>query len=604
VLLIAGCDGIGLAVLRVFGLGPSDSLRWQRGQAILVGAMALAIVLYPLALINLTSMSVMRFLAGVIVGLGLANIFRLIRKWARRPRVAGDTARRFGGWQLLVMLTVTAAAVMALGPVTDADSLDYHMGVPIALLRTGGMPAIPEWVHSRLAGNIEVLNALGLAVGAEQFGALLQLGGLVSIVTLLLFAESASGDDQAATLRPVAAAAAVAAPLVVGLISQKPQLMPIAMTTLGLALLIYPSRRQLSRGAALMNHAFVCVLVMSASQAKLSYLLGGGVVGLIALGVMARRQLLWPALAVAATAALIVLLPPVLWKQHVFHGGLIDSFIKPFPGQWPASDALQRRLIGLRRGPIQLAFYVLFDYRPARLTTIIGPAGAILLTGLRPGRDRWLLTAAFAAATVAMASFFIEPISSRYYLEPYFWLLMVLALQANQAPFARVPWMTWPVAVQALLTLTLFVYGAATLLPGALTARWRDQVMDRSANGYRVMKWADSVLPSDAVLLTDHRSVALAPRDVVPLDWTEALNVNSPAAIPFLERIRARGVTHLLVLGSMTHMARLDGCVGALVAGPGEGRFAARNPFAPSATYPAWIFEFKSQSLPGCAIGN
>jgi hypothetical protein len=426
----------------------------------------------------------------------------------------------------------------------------------------------------------------------------------VSIVSLLFFAESSSENENGATLRPVTAAAALAAPIVVGLISQKPQLLPIAMTTLALALLVYPSRRHVSRREALLNHGLVCLLVMSASQVKLSYVLGGGVVGLISIGLMARRRLIWPALAIAFGAAVIVILPPVLWKHIFFHGSLIDSFIKPFPGDWPGSAAMQARLIGRRRGPIPFPLFLFVAYQPASVTTLIGPAGVILLTALRPGRNRWLWTAVVAAATVAIASFFIEPIAQRYFLEPYFWLLMVQASQADQARFATISSLTWPVAAQSVFTLALFVYGAATLLPGALTSEWRDAVMDRAANGYRVMKWAGSVLPPDAVLLTDHLSVALAPRDVVPLDWTLALKADSPSAVPYLEKIRERGVTHLLVLGAVTHLSGFDGCVGTMVAGPASGRFAERNPFAPADAYPAWIFEFDSRALPGCASGE
>ena len=44
---------------------------------------------------------------------------------------------------------------------------------------------------------------------------------------------------------------------------------------------------------------------------------------------------------------------------------------------------------------------------------------------------------------------------------------------------------------------------------------------------FSLMKRTGSVLPADAVLLSTHRSVALAPREVVPMDWATYVNSNT-----------------------------------------------------------------------------
>jgi hypothetical protein len=184
-------------------------------------------------------------------------------------------------------------------------------------------------------------------------------------------------------------------------------------------------------------------------------------------------------------------------------------------------------------------------------------------------------------ATVAIAAFFIEPMAQRYYLEPH--------LAADGRPrklirrFATVSWLTWPVAAQAVFT-SRFCLRSGDPLPGALTSEWREAVMDRAANGYRVMKWTDSVLLPGAVLLTDYLSVALAPRDVVPPTDARCQSEFSVGR-PYLERIRERGVTHLLVLAA-THFSGFDGARHD-GGGPGSGRFAERSPFSPAESYPA-----------------
>ncbi len=607
-LLMVGCDSIGVILLRVFGFSSLNVHQWQRWQAPIVGAMALGVVLYPLALAGLTSRLFMQSVAFACVGLGLLQSVRVIRGFMSRSHgfsySFGTIRSQSHGWNSLILLLLAGMGLLALGPVTNADSLDYHIGVPIALLNEGGMPFAPEWFISRLAGNGEVLNALGLAVGAEQFGALLQFAGLMGIVGLLLCAESnygQQGETTAAKIKPMIALAALSAPVLLFLVSSsKPQLLPIAMTTLALALVFYPSRRQLPPRQALLGFTLVCLLVMSASQAKLTYMLGGGVVGLLSLAIMARQRLLLPALGIGFLTALLVLAPPVVWKYYYFHASFIDALIKPLPGYWPGTDAFEAFLRIYRDSDVPFPWSLILPSGIATISTVIG-AGLILLIALRPGRDRWLLTGIATAVFVGFAAAVLGPSTSRSYLEPYFWLLMVLAIQPVSTLFRGYLWFRWPIFGQALVTIALCWYGVVTLLPGSLTPEWRSMVMERAANGYSVMKWVDSVLPADAVLLNGHRSMALAPRDAVSLEWSHFVEIGSPASEPYLRRLKDRGVTHMLVIGEPHNVGKLPGCIGAVVAGPSYGRVATRNPFNAGERYEAWIVEFKSERLPECA---
>src|SRR5262249_48618204 len=84
VILLAGCDVIGLGVLRACSLCVAGAPRWHRWQAPIAGAMALAIVLYPLALIHLTPLGFMRATAAVVAAVGILNVVASARAWSRR----------------------------------------------------------------------------------------------------------------------------------------------------------------------------------------------------------------------------------------------------------------------------------------------------------------------------------------------------------------------------------------------------------------------------------------------------------------------------------------------------------------------------------------
>jgi len=126
--------------------------------------------------------------------------------------------------------------------------------------------------------------------------------------------------------------------------------------------------------------------------------------------------------------------------------------------------------------------------------------------------------------------------------------------------------------------------------------------MERYANGYLLMKWADSVLPADAVLLSGHRSVSLVPRQPIPMDWVDFVNFNTAQPLPYLLRLKQKGVTHMLVIGDTSSNGPFKRCLGKTLAGPWHGRSATRNPFNAGEKYTAWIVEIKLDSLPNCAL--
>jgi len=94
----------------------------------------------------------------------------------------------------LLIFMLLGMGLVAIGPVTNADALDNHLGVAIEILNNGGIFVAPEWFHGRQTGNGEVLNAMAISVGAEQFGSLLQYVSLLGIVGIILFARNI--DDK------------------------------------------------------------------------------------------------------------------------------------------------------------------------------------------------------------------------------------------------------------------------------------------------------------------------------------------------------------------------------------------------------------------------
>jgi hypothetical protein len=227
--------------------------------------------------------------------------------------------------------------------------------------------------------------------------------------------------------------------------------------------------------------------------------------------------------------------------------------------------------------------------------------GFLLLFGIKPGKDKWIWTGISAAVIMIIANFFLAPPAARMYLEPYFWLLFILLLKPNLRLIYEYVWLKWIVLAQAVITIAAVCYGILFFFPGAILPDWRAHIMERSANGYDVMKWADSVLPKDAILLNFHRSMALSPRNSVSSEWMRFVSLKDPSSSLYIERLKSKKVSHVLVIGPINYTTPLSNCFGKVFAGPGLGHLASRNPFNKGDNYEAWIVEFEWKNLPECA---
>jgi hypothetical protein len=297
----------------------------------------------------------------------------------------------------------------------------------------------------------------------------------------------------------------------------------------------------------------------------------------------------------------IILGPPTIWKYYHFGGFPLGSLFMPFPGSWPGYGNFESYLRNYTDSKLVFPLSILLPSNLGTISTVIG-VGLFVPLWLKPGRDPWIWCLIIISILVALIGAVMGQKTSRFFLEPFIWLLMAVAISPaivlSGGIFSYIKLM---LAAQAVVVTGLWMFATATLLPSAFTLDMRERIMNRYADGYAIMRWVDAKLPPNAVLLSSNRSMALAPRNVVSMDWSDYIFPNSKLALPYLMRIKEQGVTHILVSRSLTN-SNLKGCMGNLVTGPMYVSSATRNPVNRGEPYPSWIYEFKSNDLPDCAF--
>jgi hypothetical protein len=463
-----------------------------------------------------------------------------------------------------------ALLLAALGPPTDADSLDYHLGVPLEWLRQGHAVARRDWLTNRTAGLGEALNLLGLAAGTDCFGAVRQAAALpMAVASVTVWAQ----DSRR---RALGALLVLAVPALLFLVpSQKPQLLPAVLLTVALVAVL-DARDRLDRST--LATAGACIGYAIAS--KYSFLLTGAVVW-IAIFEIARRQAKLP-WAVGVAVVTVLLLPGPVWLHNWFYYGdplspILERFRShPDPAVVGYAQYLREyggrpTLARILRLPIDL----ILTTHPGEASTVLG-AGVLGFVGaLRcRGGQRVLL---FCALGACLATILAGQISPRFFLEPYLWAA---------AATVAAPWGRWlsilrgALIVQSMAVATMAIAGAVFLLPGALTGSARSQTMEKYAPGYAQARWMDRVLPKEAVVIAETRSHALVPRPFVATLAFWYLPTRQ-ARIQQLERlIRERPVTAVVAYAPRDPtLDALSPCATGDYGPPVAFEHAARNPF-------------------------
>jgi hypothetical protein len=569
-LLAVGIAGLGIAAAR--------AVRGSRFEAIdgaagcIVAAAVLGATLHALALLGVLRLWPLRIVAGSLAAVGLFFVVSsaplllhkaagLLERWRRWPFL--DRA-------LVVLLCVAATGLLlaALGPACDADSIAYHLGVPLDWLRHGGAYPRPDWYHARLVGVGEMLDLLGLAAGSDCFGAVLQAEG--AALAALAVSVLARRDRD----RLLAVALVIASPVLLSLVtSEKPQVLPAAATAVALVMLV-GRWNGLDRSTLVL--AFGCAAF--AMSCKYSFLLSGSIV--TAMGLFAaRRTRMGFALGSSAVAILLVA-APVYLRNVAFYGDPVSPFLE----RWRASPdpsliafADQLRDYGGPRGPLGILWLAARALASRSITGVLGIG--VLSPLLAPWRNpsaRRLLGAAACATVLGLAFGQLTP---RFFLEPCWWSIAAIGLRERPIPIG---WLAIT-SFQASVAACGAIICAAVLFPGTWSATWRDRVLRARAPGYAEARWLDEILRPDDVLLTGIESKVFLPRPFVVEDRFDGLRQpeDEGREIQWLEQ--DAGLSVLTVQSDDDLSPAIAAAVqgGAPIGAPTRFRALTRNPWLP-----------------------
>jgi hypothetical protein len=381
ILLFLGVDVIGAFTLKLVASLTKSKYAFAKEQAFLFGIVTLIAVLSPFAFVGWEFFEIAKVSAIITLIFGAFNLVTLFLKCRFINQCISIYFKKLlnSPVEIIQHVFLIGYFFLALGPITDADSLDYHIGVAINILNNGTFTYSPEWFHSRLAGTGEILLAMGLSIGAEQFGALMQFGGFLSIYKIFNCKNYNLNENisfQNRKLIDLLCLLALSSPVFLSLVyTAKPMLLPLSMTTLAVSMLVF-SMNSNNVETSKTSHKFLCIASMlllgCASSIKLNYLISSSLIAFSWFIYMALMRKSLFSILVSLSIFSIFLGPILLWKLQHYGGGVIDLLFNAFTGGWPGYDNFLILLRQYRDTNVIFPFSLLFSSGMGGVTTVLG----------------------------------------------------------------------------------------------------------------------------------------------------------------------------------------------------------------------------------------
>ena len=586
-ILIAGLYQIGSLIFKINTINKifieiSDT----KYQKVFLSTNLILLVCYPLILYS-NKINFIPILSIILFFFGLFKIFNKLKKKIKLFKIKFDKNQID---RYLVLFTILALFLLSLSPNTHGDSLGYHFVVAKKLLSSGKYFADITHFHSLLAGSGEIIIAVGLFFGSEQFGGLIQFSGLVSIFGI--FKKIDNKNKYYYFLL------AITTPIILFLSSTaKPQLFHICSSVVIFSLYFLGNSKNLTSNEEKWKIVLSLLILIVSVSAKFNLILSSFILIIYIFYISIKNNNHKFFLYTSVLLFLTFYLPIIFWKYVNLGGNFFQYFYSPLPLSILGFEEFTQYLTRYGRGTNYLK--IIFPTNLNQLSNSIGIAfGYIFLLNLRNKDVRIVF---LMVISYLLLNYLFGQFIGRTFLEPLFWILLISAKYGNSL---RLKIFEYFCRFQALIVIGGILYGVFSIFPGTFSKENKDIVLSDNASGYSLFKWANTKLNKDDVLFSIHRSIALGKSQYIAADFVPFVNFKNARSKIFINEVIDRKPKFILTYGypnQKPKLGKFKDCVDELkYFKKFVGTFEARNPYNRGKKYNGYIYKFNLSKFPKC----
>ena len=592
-ILFAGLHRLGDILLRVSSINNIFSkISDTKYQKILLASNFLAAGLMPIVLFTTYSKYLIILTSFILLILGFIQFTANFNLYVKFKNIY---LKNFSFDQILFLLLIFGFFLVTLAPINHADSLDYHVSVAKHILNEGEFPSTIFNPHHLLAGAGEILISLGYVFGAEQFGTLIQLSGIISLIGII---KKISKNKYLYILL------AIGVPSIIFLVSSpKPQLFPLCSNIVIFVLLFFnPEKFFKNKKEIYIVILISLIFLINSINTKFSFILSSSILLIYLIKFSYKSKVLREALLISFFCGIVFYFPLILWKYVNFGGNFFSYIFNPLPTHIPGIDLFKGYLMNFSRQSS-----LIFAIIPRNLKQITDPIGlGVIIIIFLYYFNNYRSQIIFVVLSFIVIVFLFGQPSGRFFLEPYLWILIVVSKYDKN--FINFP-LKLLFRAQFIFVIAAVYFAVLTLSIGSLNSSLRDKVMTKTANGYSLYKWSNSLIRDDGTVLSMHRSVSLGKTKTVSTTFLFYMyNIeNSKIYIEQIEETKPKYFLtyHNQSIGVKENKFFFKNCLGPLIAKKENvGMHAARNPFNRGSPYTGYLYELKKMKLSECIEMN
>lgn len=609
IFFILGFDYLGKKVILFFNIKKIISnISNVNYQCSLIGISFFIFIIYPIFFFGLFNFFLFLFFSCIILILGILNLlinYKYLLNFFKTKIITLLQPNKLTEKFYFILLTLYF--LLAIIPVSSADSVAYHLSIAKYLLSHSKFPSTFYDSSNVLAGSGELLDAFALVIGAYQFTSLINFIGIISILAILNRFSNVS--NLVDSNKQFLFLSILSCPILIFLVAtSKTQLFSISLIFFSYALLVNCLNQNQDKNY-IINTFFVCTpLCIVAVQTKISFSLSFFLI-VITFLVFFRKLLTLKIFFLFILLLCYSFLPPTIWKQQVYNYSFYNFLWNPFPLNIPGYLDVYLGTKEYLSNKFPLILFI--PLSAGDLTQFIG-IGLFLIFFLIKNKFQYKKFFLFLIITFVLIMSLKGQQTSRFFLEIYFFIVLLMVFIINKVYNTYIfKLLKLGILFQSFLVFTIILVSVFAMIPSYFSKNLNHIVLSKYANGYNLYKWVNEVLPKKSTFLTLHRSTYFSDGYPIFFDMAGHLNfLDTNIKNYFLEKIKEKKPKYILFYGYDENFnynkINFYKCTNGLLAKKiAVGFEETRNPFnSNKKRYNGYIYHFDYTKLPDCAYLN
>ena len=479
--------------------------------------------------------------------------------------------------EILIFISISLLFLTSIAPPTMADALDYHYGLPLYLLSNNHFPDYSLWLNAIVAGNGDIFNAIGLYLGTDNFGSLIQL---FSLMLFFLFIKKNVVNKDKVNFIIIFI---LSSPTILQLISgPKFLLAPQLMTTL--ALYFYLKLKKID----VVDFIFISILLMGAAQFKSSFIISGFLIGFL---VFIKSFKLNKVKTIINSFLLVFIffLPTAIWNFFQVSSFQLINIFTSMPNE------MMNDMKTWKENDFIFPVHLFIPSTLGKISTIIGLQFFLLFFFFKRSKESKIIFQIIL--TTIFIHYFLGMNVGRMYFEYILWS-SVAFIFIDQYKF-NFRFFTIILLPLFLFVTFLSVFFVTTSIPSIFSNKHRNQFMINNSSDYEAIQWVNDTLPINGKVISDLRSVAFLKKEFASTDWL-VFDVNEIDLMNYYKILKKQKMNYIVLRSNTLSNHLLKRCVGNKFAQSKNFTKSTRNPFNRGIQFSLTIYEFEYKKLPNC----